>query len=295
MFSGVARLPVRADGRGVVFAMLASYVLRGRWCRRWRVPAEGHEPQAGTRPRNVSSLSSALSTGSCACARRTWRARGLRRPPRRLVRVGVPAGLRASSRADVGLLPGGRQRPVQAAPAGPDRHPHRGAAGSSTASNGSIREVIPAREIAASTTTSACPTADSTSPTRTRRRSGAGDADILVALAEGSSVPPRIRARPAAARSPFPAVQFSFIASDIVSQILSFGLPAPIDVQIVGAISRRTARSRRETRERAPGHGRSARPPGGEPADASGRGRSHARGPGGHTPSATSRTTCSSR
>ena len=32
----------------------------------------------------------------------------------------------------------------------------------------------------------------------------------------------------------FPGVQFSFIPSDIVSQILSFGLPAPIDVQIVG-------------------------------------------------------------
>jgi multidrug efflux pump subunit AcrB len=32
----------------------------------------------------------------------------------------------------------------------------------------------------------------------------------------------------------FPGVEFSFIPSDIVSQILSFGLPAPIDVQIVG-------------------------------------------------------------
>ncbi|HMC76589.1 MAG TPA: efflux RND transporter permease subunit, partial [Vicinamibacterales bacterium] len=32
----------------------------------------------------------------------------------------------------------------------------------------------------------------------------------------------------------FPGVQFSFIPSDIVSQILSFGLPSPIDVQIVG-------------------------------------------------------------
>ena len=35
-------------------------------------------------------------------------------------------------------------------------------------------------------------------------------------------------------RREFPGVQFSFIPADIVSQILNFGLPAPIDVQIVG-------------------------------------------------------------
>ena len=34
--------------------------------------------------------------------------------------------------------------------------------------------------------------------------------------------------------SEFPGVQFSFIPADIVSQILNFGLPAPIDVQVVG-------------------------------------------------------------
>ncbi len=32
----------------------------------------------------------------------------------------------------------------------------------------------------------------------------------------------------------FPGVTFSFLPADIVSQILNFGLPAPIDVQIVG-------------------------------------------------------------
>jgi multidrug efflux pump subunit AcrB len=64
---------------------------------------------------------------------------------------------------------------------------------------------------------------------------GAQDADIMVAL--GEKHPPtatvmhdlRIELN-----RRFPGVQFSFIPSDIVSQILSFGLPAPIDVQIVG-------------------------------------------------------------
>jgi multidrug efflux pump subunit AcrB len=32
----------------------------------------------------------------------------------------------------------------------------------------------------------------------------------------------------------FPGVQFSFLPADIVSQILNFGIPAPIDIQIVG-------------------------------------------------------------
>ena len=39
--------------------------------------------------------------------------------------------------------------------------------------------------------------------------------------------------RPKLARD-FPGVSFSFLPADIVSQILNFGLPAPIDIQIVG-------------------------------------------------------------
>ena len=32
----------------------------------------------------------------------------------------------------------------------------------------------------------------------------------------------------------FPGVTFSFVPADIVTQILNFGLPAPIDIQVVG-------------------------------------------------------------
>ena len=81
----------------------------------------------------------------------------------------------------------------------------------------------------------------------------------------------------------FPSVQFSFIPSDIVSQILSFGLPAPIDVQIVGRdyeANRRFAANAADEDRADPGHRRSARPPGGEPAVARGGRRSHARGAG---------------
>jgi len=33
----------------------------------------------------------------------------------------------------------------------------------------------------------------------------------------------------------FPGTSFAFLPADIVSQILNFGLPSPIDIQIVGA------------------------------------------------------------
>ncbi|HEY4877958.1 MAG TPA: efflux RND transporter permease subunit, partial [Candidatus Acidoferrales bacterium] len=64
---------------------------------------------------------------------------------------------------------------------------------------------------------------------------GPGDADILVALSKDH--------RPTAEyqhdlrlklNQEFPGVTFYFLPADIVSQILNFGLPAPIDVQIVG-------------------------------------------------------------
>src|SRR5678809_983809 len=64
---------------------------------------------------------------------------------------------------------------------------------------------------------------------------GPGDADIMLSLGNGHrptaeyihdlrmSLPKR-----------FPGVTFSFVPADIVTQILNFGLPAPIDIQVVG-------------------------------------------------------------
>jgi hypothetical protein len=65
---------------------------------------------------------------------------------------------------------------------------------------------------------------------------GTGDADILVALADGHG-PTDEYVRELRKRLPeeFPGTTFSFLPADIVSQILNFGLPAPIDVQVVGS------------------------------------------------------------
>ncbi|WP_342050320.1 MULTISPECIES: efflux RND transporter permease subunit [unclassified Cupriavidus] len=64
---------------------------------------------------------------------------------------------------------------------------------------------------------------------------GTGDAEILVTLKpNGGATAPDVERLAAALPKAFPGVSFSFLPADIVSQILNFGLPSPIDVQIVG-------------------------------------------------------------
>ncbi|HKS74435.1 MAG TPA: efflux RND transporter permease subunit [Terriglobales bacterium] len=64
---------------------------------------------------------------------------------------------------------------------------------------------------------------------------GPGDADILVSLSEKHRPTEEyvhdLRLKLA---QEFPGVTFAFLPADIVSQILNFGLPAPIDVQVRG-------------------------------------------------------------
>jgi len=65
---------------------------------------------------------------------------------------------------------------------------------------------------------------------------GPGDADIMIALREGHRRPTAeyVRMLRAKLRDEFPGTTFAFLPSDIVNQILNFGLPAPLDVQVVG-------------------------------------------------------------
>ncbi len=64
---------------------------------------------------------------------------------------------------------------------------------------------------------------------------GAADGDIMVSLKENHS-PTANYVRELRERLPrqFPGTTFYFLPSDIVTQILNFGLPAPLDVQIDG-------------------------------------------------------------
>jgi multidrug efflux pump subunit AcrB len=64
---------------------------------------------------------------------------------------------------------------------------------------------------------------------------GTSDADILVTLSANHHPTDKyIQQLRLALPKQFPGVTFAFLPADMVSQILNFGLPAPIDVQVVG-------------------------------------------------------------
>ncbi|MDE2578099.1 MAG: efflux RND transporter permease subunit [Hyphomicrobiales bacterium] len=65
---------------------------------------------------------------------------------------------------------------------------------------------------------------------------GSADGDILLTLSKAQEKNADKFVEVMRERLPglFPGVSFSFLPADIVTQILNFGLPAPIDVQIVG-------------------------------------------------------------
>jgi multidrug efflux pump subunit AcrB len=64
---------------------------------------------------------------------------------------------------------------------------------------------------------------------------GPGDADILISLNEGHKPTAQyVKILRERLKDDFPGVSFAFLPADIVSQILNFGMPAPIDIQVVG-------------------------------------------------------------
>jgi multidrug efflux pump subunit AcrB len=65
---------------------------------------------------------------------------------------------------------------------------------------------------------------------------GTFDGEILIALKEGKHAPTSKYVAELRRRLPqvFPSLLFYFQPADIVTQILNFGLPAPVDIQVVG-------------------------------------------------------------
>jgi len=99
----------------------------------------------------------------------------------------------------------------------------------------SIRRVIPANELDSILDNLGLPYSPMNTMHSTSGVIGAGDADILVSLRE-THHPTADYARELRRRLPreFPGATFYFLPADIVTQILNFGLPSPIDVQVEG-------------------------------------------------------------
>jgi multidrug efflux pump subunit AcrB len=99
----------------------------------------------------------------------------------------------------------------------------------------SIREQIPADQISSVIDNIGLPYSSINLSYSNSAPIGPGDADILVSLSEKHRPTEEyvhdLRLKLA---QEFPGVTFAFLPADIVSQILNFGLPAPIDVQVRG-------------------------------------------------------------
>jgi multidrug efflux pump subunit AcrB len=99
----------------------------------------------------------------------------------------------------------------------------------------SIRSIVPAREMDNVTDNIGLPYSTLNTQHATSGLFGAGDADILVSLKEDHhATADYVRTLRERLPREFPGTVFYFLPSDIVTQILNFGLPAPIDVQIEG-------------------------------------------------------------
>jgi CzcA family heavy metal efflux pump len=100
-----------------------------------------------------------------------------------------------------------------------------------------IRRVIPASELDSLVDNIGIPYSGTNLSYSTSAPIGPGDADILISLHEGRhrATADYVRALRPVLRSSFPGTTFAFLPSDIVNQILNFGLPAPLDVQVIGS------------------------------------------------------------
>ncbi len=98
-----------------------------------------------------------------------------------------------------------------------------------------IRKLIPASEVATILDNIGLPLSGTNMSYNMSGTLGVADADIQVGLNHGHR-PTAEYVRLLRAKLPekFPGVMFYMLPSDIVSQILNFGLPAPIDIQIAG-------------------------------------------------------------
>ena len=110
-----------------------------------------------------------------------------------------------------------------------------------------VRSVIPANELESMADNIGLPISGINLAYSNSGPIGPSDADVLISLKPGHG-PTADYVRQLREMLPqrFPTMSFAFLPADIVSQILNFGLPAPIDIQVTGVneINDRTTAAR---------------------------------------------------
>jgi CzcA family heavy metal efflux pump len=99
-----------------------------------------------------------------------------------------------------------------------------------------LREKIPQKELVTILDNIGMPYSSINNTYSTSGTIGTSDAEILVSLNQEKHRPTAEYVKQLRAELPerFPGVEFFFQPADIVSQILNFGLPSPMDIQVVG-------------------------------------------------------------
>ncbi len=98
-----------------------------------------------------------------------------------------------------------------------------------------IREEIPSSEVASIIDNIGIPYSGINLSYSSSAPIGTGDADILVSLTpKHKPTEEYVHALRSTLANTYPGTTFTFMPADIISQILNFGLPAPIDIQIIG-------------------------------------------------------------
>jgi multidrug efflux pump subunit AcrB len=98
-----------------------------------------------------------------------------------------------------------------------------------------VRQTIPARDLDNIVDNIGLPYSGINMAYQNTGTIGPEDGDALIALKEGHAPTEKyIKQLRTVLPQKFPGTTFSFLPADIVSQILNFGLPAPIDLQVIG-------------------------------------------------------------
>ena len=245
---GVRRLSVpAAGGSRRVRARSARSFSRARWCRRWpaiccTLTASMAADEARTARRAI--RSSVFSRGLSGCfvfVRERYRALLARRPQqprhgdRRLRRV------RRRCRSAFGRFSGENFFPtvdsgqILDACARAARHPHRGNRSAVRFDRAERARIIPPDELDNIVDNIGLPFSGINMAYQNTGTIGPEDGDALISLKEDHApTADYIKRLRTILPQKFPGTTFSFLPADIVSQILNFGLPAPIDVQVIG-------------------------------------------------------------
>ena len=98
-----------------------------------------------------------------------------------------------------------------------------------------IREVIPAKQLVNIVDNIGLPYSGINLAYSTSAPVGPGDADIFVNLSEQHTPTAEyVRALRSKLIAAYPSASFAFLPADMIGQILNFGLPSPIDIQVTG-------------------------------------------------------------